>query len=60
MGRLENQEQYEEYIAKVNPAAMAIGRKVPYHLEYLRRHGAAGPLRLKEVVRRGKGGRMDT
>ncbi len=29
MSRLKKQEQYEEYIAKVTPAAMAIGRRVP-------------------------------
>lgn len=60
MGRVEIQEQYEDYIAKVNPVAMAIGRRMPYHLEYLRRHGDAGPVRLEEVARRGKEGRMET
>lgn len=57
---MEIQEQYEDYIAKVNPAAMAIGRRMPYHLEYLRRHGGAGTARLEEVARRGKEGRMET
>lgn len=60
MGRLEIQEQYEEYIAKVNPAAMAIGRKVPYHLEYLRRHGAPGPVKPDGEASQGKEGLMET
>lgn len=37
MGEKEKQEQYEEYIK--DPGRMAaIGRRVPYHLEYLRRY----------------------
>ncbi len=60
MSRLKKQEQYEEYIAKVTPAAMAIGRRVPYHLEYLRRHGTAGPVNPEEAARRGKEESMET
>ena len=60
MSRLKKQEQYEEHIARMNPAAMAIGRRMPYHLEYLRRHGAIGPATAGEVARQGKEGRMET
>ena len=60
MSRLKKQEQYEEYIAKVTPAAMAIGRRVPYHLEYLRRQGAVGSAKASAVARQGKEGWMET
>ena len=63
MGRLEIQEQYEDYIAKVNPVAMAIGRRMPYHLEYLRRHGgrrASQAGRGSQAREGGKEGRMET
>ena len=59
MGRLEIQERYEEYIAQASPAAMAIGRRMPYHLEYLRRHGTTGPTKPEEVARQGKEGLME-
>lgn len=36
-------ERYEDYIAEVSPMAAAIGRRVPYHLEYLRRYKDRGP-----------------
>ena len=39
MDSLEKQDLYEEYIAEISTRAAAIGRRVPYHLEYLRRHG---------------------
>ena len=54
MDRLEIQEQYKEYIVKVSPAAMAIGRKVPYHLEYLRRYGSTVSVHAKEKAVQGK------
>ena len=38
MERQEKQRQYEDYIADPSPMAAAIGRRVPYHLEYLRRY----------------------
>ena len=60
MDKLEKQEQYEEHIARVNPAAMVVGRRVPYHLEYLRRHGAIGPAKEDRALGQGKEGRMET
>ncbi len=38
MGSKEKQKQYEEYITDQSRMAVAIGRRVPYHLEYLRRY----------------------
>ena len=38
MGNQEKQRQYEDYIADPSPMAAAIGRRVRYHLEYLRRY----------------------
>lgn len=35
----EKQKLYDSYIERPSPRAEAIGRKVPYHLEYARRHG---------------------
>lgn len=43
MGNEERQKRYEGYIEEVAPMAAAIGRRVPYHLEYLRRHKASAP-----------------
>lgn len=43
MGRQEKQKQYEEYITESSPMAAVIGRRVPYHLEYLRRYGSVVP-----------------
>ena len=37
MDSKEKQKRYEEYIAEGSLMAAAIGRRVPYHLEYLRR-----------------------
>ncbi len=39
MDSQEKQKLYEEYIAEVSPMAAAIGRRVPYQLEYLRKYG---------------------
>ena len=60
MGRLEIQEQYEEYIAEVSSKAMTIGRRVPHHLEYLRRHGCTRPVKLDGEARPGKEESMET
>ncbi len=60
MGRLEIQKQYEEYIAEVSSTAMAIGRRVPYHLEYLRRHGCIRPVKPDVEARPGKEESMET
>lgn len=38
----ERQGRYEDYIGRVDPVAAAIGRRAPYHLEYLRAHGPSG------------------
>lgn len=32
-------EKYEEYIKEASSMAAAIGRRVPYHLEYIRKYG---------------------
>ena len=52
------QEQYEGYIEHVSPMAAAVGRRVPYHLEYLRRHGA-GPVPEGKAERGGCAGQQD-
>lgn len=56
MGNEEKQQKYAEYINGVSPMAAAIGQRVPYHLEYLRRHGA-GP--VPERGRDGSTGQQD-
>lgn len=44
MGRSEERRQrYDGYIDDVRPAAAAVGRREPYHLEYIRRHGGGAP-----------------
>ena len=53
MGRQERQKRYEEYIAEVSPMAAAIGGRIPYHLEYLRRYGDVAPAPAGD--RHGKG-----
>lgn len=40
MGHRERQQRYEDYIERTSRAATATGRRIPYHLEYLRRHGS--------------------
>ena len=40
MNRKEKEKRYEDYIERTSRAATAAGRRVPYHLEYLRRHGS--------------------
>ncbi len=44
MDSKEKQKRYEEYIAEGSLMAAAIGRRVPYHLEYLRRHRDITPV----------------
>lgn len=44
MDSKEKQKRYEEYIAEGSLMAAAIGRRVPYHLEYLRRHRDVMPV----------------
>lgn len=60
MGNEEKQQKYDEYINGVSPMAAAIGQRVPYHLEYLRRHGA-GPVPGKgpDMGRDGSTGQQD-
>lgn len=36
----DKKQKYEDYIRQSSSMAAAIGRRVPYHLEYIRRHGA--------------------
>ncbi len=40
MDQRERKQRYEDYIERISRAATAAGRRVPYHLEYLRRHGS--------------------
>ncbi len=40
MGHRERQQRYDDYIERASQAATAAWRRVPYHLEYLRRHGS--------------------
>ena len=56
MNRKEKEKRYEDYIERTSQAATAAGRRVPYHLEYLRRHGA-GP--VPERGRDGSTGQQD-
>lgn len=44
MDSKEKQKRYEEYIAEGSLMAAAIGRRVPYHLEYLRRYRDITPV----------------
>ena len=39
MDSQEKQKLDEEYITEASPMAAAVGRRIPYHLEYLRRYG---------------------
>ncbi len=39
MGSKEKQQRYDGYIEKPSPSAMVAGRRIPYHLEYVRRYG---------------------
>lgn len=52
-------ERYEGYIAEVPAMAAAIGRRPPYHLEYLRRHGWQGPAPAEDRGAIQEGGRLD-
>nr|WP_296464319.1 hypothetical protein [uncultured Acetatifactor sp.] len=35
---------YEEYITEIRPMAAAVGRRMPYHLEYIRKYGKIAPV----------------
>ena len=39
----DKKQKYEDYIRQSSSMAAVIGRRVPYHLEYIRKHGA-GPV----------------
>ena len=39
MNRKEKEKRYEDYMERTSQAATAAGRRVPYHLEYLKRQG---------------------
>ena len=39
MDSRDREQRYDDYIERPSQAAAAIGRRPPYHLEYLRRHG---------------------
>lgn len=36
--------KYEEYIKGASPMAAVIGRRIPYHLEYIRKYGNITPV----------------
>lgn len=46
----EKQEKYENYIKTLSAAAAVTGRRVPYHLEYIRKYGA-GPVPERKLDR---------
>lgn len=54
MDRQEKQKQYDEYITESSPMAAVIGRRVPYHLEYLRRYGDVMPAPTDNLATRMK------
>ncbi len=51
---------YEEYITEIRPVAAAVGRRVPYHLEYLRRYGDVVPLAENCIGQGKEGADMET
>ena len=55
MNRKEKEKYYDDYIERISKAAEAAGRRVPYHLEYLRKHGS--PPSPKGDNRAGRTGR---
>lgn len=62
MDSQEKQKLYEEYITEASPMAAAVGRRVPYHLEYIREYGKIAPVPADKgkVASERKEGLMET
>ncbi|WP_300773335.1 hypothetical protein [uncultured Acetatifactor sp.] len=62
MDSQKKQKLYEEYITEAIPMAAAVGRRIPYHLEYIRKYGETAPVPTDKgkVASERKEGLMET